>query len=343
MAEYKVSVVIPAYRAEATIARAIDSVLAQPGVESEIIVVVDGAVDNTEKIARQYQDVTVLVNDRNRGAQYSRNRGLGHVCRDYVMFLDSDDYIEGPLLKSLAASLSAEEADIAFGPFAYEQGGQRWNFRLMQSPDSARILSDWLERGLYIGPAAILWRTQSVKSIGGWDAQIRKNQDVEIVLRALTVGLRPAVSREGLGIYWQHRGVTRVSNVSPSVYGESQRLINQRIKQWISHQTEPDPAIVQAFACYFYHNAAKCYRLGLDELGDSFLVDARALGLTGHPGRWRHRALVALLGLKRKQRLSSLPVIASLRNQLDRAQSTKPPRQETCGTGPKVNVSSKKG
>ncbi len=97
-----ISVVIPCYKAEKHIARAIDSALAQPHVDVEIIVIEDGVFDDTKSIVSLYGDkVKFLSFKQNRGASVARNVGLEEVSSEYVMFLDADDFLEGELLKGL--------------------------------------------------------------------------------------------------------------------------------------------------------------------------------------------------------------------------------------------------
>ena len=115
-----VTVVIPAYRTEGTIARAIKSVQAQPGVVYEIIVVVDANVDRTAEIAASFEQVCVLVNRTNQGAPAARNRGLFAASSDYIMFLDADDYIQPPLLEGLVKMIEQAKADICIGRCADE-------------------------------------------------------------------------------------------------------------------------------------------------------------------------------------------------------------------------------
>jgi len=84
------SVVIPAYNAGSTIARAIDSVLAQTWSENEIIVVDDGSTDDTENLVRQYDRVKYCKQE-NQGQSVARNRGILEATFDWIAFLDADD------------------------------------------------------------------------------------------------------------------------------------------------------------------------------------------------------------------------------------------------------------
>jgi glycosyltransferase involved in cell wall biosynthesis len=93
----RVAVVIPAYNAEKTIRRALDSVAAQTVLPSRIIVVDDCSKDKTiAKISEFIQEnntvlVTLIRNTSNIGPGYSRNLGWDIAESEYVAFLDSDD------------------------------------------------------------------------------------------------------------------------------------------------------------------------------------------------------------------------------------------------------------
>lgn len=89
------SVIMPAYNAEAFIAEAISSVLAQSISDWELIVIDDCSSDKTYEIAMRLQQqdprICVLRNDANSGVAKTRNRGIDLAKGKYVAFLDSDD------------------------------------------------------------------------------------------------------------------------------------------------------------------------------------------------------------------------------------------------------------
>jgi polysaccharide pyruvyl transferase WcaK-like protein/glycosyltransferase involved in cell wall biosynthesis len=86
-----VSVVIPAYRAAATICRAIDSVLAQTTPPAEILVVDDESPDDLASVLAPYGDRVKLIRQTRGGASAARNRGMESASGDLVAFLDADD------------------------------------------------------------------------------------------------------------------------------------------------------------------------------------------------------------------------------------------------------------
>lgn len=108
----KLSIIIPAYNAEAYLPQCLDSILAQERPGCEVIVVDDGSTDGTAALLEHYPDVKV-VHQENRGMSTARNRGLDEARGEYILFVDSDDLLTDGALKTLVAELSGEDI-IAF-------------------------------------------------------------------------------------------------------------------------------------------------------------------------------------------------------------------------------------
>lgn len=87
----KISVVIPAYNAEATIRATLDSVLQQTVAPDEILVFNDGSSDGTASILESYKPRVTVFQDSNHGAAYARNFLCKHAQGDILAFLDADD------------------------------------------------------------------------------------------------------------------------------------------------------------------------------------------------------------------------------------------------------------
>ena len=86
-----ISVVIPAYNAAETIARAVNSVLAQSRRPDEIIVVDDGSTDKTAEKIKDFGDMVRYIYQENAGASVARNRGVEAAGSEWIAFLDADD------------------------------------------------------------------------------------------------------------------------------------------------------------------------------------------------------------------------------------------------------------
>ena len=88
-----VSVVLPVYNREDTIARAINSVLNQSYTNFELIIVDDCSTDDSLRVAHEFQDdrVNVIALQQNVGANSARNKGAMEAQGQYIAFQDSDD------------------------------------------------------------------------------------------------------------------------------------------------------------------------------------------------------------------------------------------------------------
>ncbi|MDT9598897.1 glycosyltransferase family 2 protein [Sphingosinicella rhizophila] len=290
-----VTVVIPAYKAEATIQRAVNSVLSQEGVKFQIIVVIDGLLDLTSERLKNYDPalVRVITNEENLGAQVSRNKGLLAASGDYVMFLDCDDFIEGPMLLGLAHKICEDDADIAFGPMRLlKLSGGRERPPIHRSFSSADdLFLSWMGAGRTVGTCSIMWRTSFLRSIGGWNEAVRRNQDGEMVMRSVLRGARFTSSREGCGVYVIHSSADRIT-LRPENFSSSLD-VGEMILAMSSDYVGEDVRRT-ALGDYFYRIMLRLYATGHPKLAARALQRARDLG---HGRSEWHRPIAALLGL----------------------------------------------
>lgn len=97
-----ISVVIPLYNKEKSIAQTLECVLNQTYKDFEIVVVDDGSKDNGAAIVEQFADSRIhLVRQTNRGVSAARNRGIEEAQGEYVAFLDADDVWQADHLENL--------------------------------------------------------------------------------------------------------------------------------------------------------------------------------------------------------------------------------------------------
>lgn len=104
----KLSIIIPAYNAEAYLPQCLDSILAQEHQDCEVIVVDDGSTDGTAALLERYPDVKV-IHQENHGMSTARNRGLDEAQGEYILFVDSDDLLTDGALATLVAELTGED------------------------------------------------------------------------------------------------------------------------------------------------------------------------------------------------------------------------------------------
>lgn len=110
-----VSIIIPAYNAEAFIGRAILSALGQTYSPIEVVVVNDGSKDGTRAITEAFaeKDKRIkLISVENGGVSRARNIGMDNASGDYIMFLDADDELYPDAAEAMRNCLRETDADI---------------------------------------------------------------------------------------------------------------------------------------------------------------------------------------------------------------------------------------
>ena len=112
-----ISFIIPVYNVEKYIKRCIESVLNQSYDNIEIIVVNDGSKDNSKRIIEEMLSESkkiVLINKENGGVSSARTEGLKHAQGEFILFIDSDDYLENDYAEYFYNLINQEEQiDIA--------------------------------------------------------------------------------------------------------------------------------------------------------------------------------------------------------------------------------------
>ena len=111
-----ISVIVPVYNVAQYLEKSIASIQQQTYKNLEIILVNDGAIDESGRLCEQIaeQDERVLVyHKENEGLSQARNDGLKQAHGDYVIFIDSDDYIHPEMIASLYQQLVKEDADVS--------------------------------------------------------------------------------------------------------------------------------------------------------------------------------------------------------------------------------------
>ena len=114
-----ISVVVPAWRAEKTLAATLDSILSQTWRELEVLVVDDASPDGTLALAQSYAAkdprVRVIAQPENGGVSKARNRGVREARGEWIALLDSDDlWMPEKLERQMALAAQHPEAGLFF-------------------------------------------------------------------------------------------------------------------------------------------------------------------------------------------------------------------------------------
>lgn len=119
---YKVSVIVPIYNVEKYLERCLKSIINQTYKNLEIILVNDGSTDNSREIAQKYAslDNRVMLYDKiNTGLSDTRNYGINKATGYYVLYVDSDDWIDVTMISTMVEEAKKYNADVVQVDFYY--------------------------------------------------------------------------------------------------------------------------------------------------------------------------------------------------------------------------------
>ena len=119
--ETLISVVVPVYNAEKYLDRCITSILGQSYKNFELLLIDDFSTDQShafcKKIAKNDKRVRVLLNERNKGVSFTRNRGLEEAKGKFITFIDSDDWVDNTYLSDFFINPVLKKSIVVQGIF----------------------------------------------------------------------------------------------------------------------------------------------------------------------------------------------------------------------------------
>jgi glycosyltransferase involved in cell wall biosynthesis len=179
----KISVVIPAYNAEAYLAQAIESCLQQTRLPHEVIVADDGSTDRTAEIAEKFPPPVRLVRlPQNMGLSAARNRAVEASTGEWLAFLDADDwFLPNKLELQERCILENPNAVLVYsGCIVTNTDGSSQREGHFVRPNQ---LGWWLRYAAAFHVCSVLLRRDAFDEIGGFNSRYRAAEDWDMWLR----------------------------------------------------------------------------------------------------------------------------------------------------------------
>ena len=123
-----ISVVVAVYNTEKYLSRCVDSILRQTYSNLEILLVNDGSTDLSGEVCHRYAKIdhrVVVIDKSNGGLTSARKVGFEKARGEYLVFIDSDDYLEKYYIETLFHCLNKEKCDIAICSYYFDRGSQQ--------------------------------------------------------------------------------------------------------------------------------------------------------------------------------------------------------------------------
>lgn len=209
-----ISVIIPIYKSERYLDRCIASVINQTYDNLEIILVDDGSPDRCPEICdmwKQNDSRIKVIHQRNGGVSMARNTGINKAGGEFILFLDSDDYIYSGTIERMYKEMKNQSADMVICGFEKGEGG---DFDFSKSLDSdteiinnvialSRIYQSGYYALQYVVPWGKLYKKCLFENIQYPEGKLY--EDIYVTHQILYKCDKIAVMRERMFYYYQHQ------------------------------------------------------------------------------------------------------------------------------------------
>ena len=262
------SVVIPLYNKRDTVARALNSVLAQGVQDLEVIIVNDGSTDGSEMVVAGFADPRIrIIQQVNQGVSAARNRGIAEARADLIAFLDADDEWLPEFLATIGRMAARYPQCNLYGTRYFLQ-----NTRGERRPAVVRglasnfegILADYFRVAARSSPpvcsSAVCARRLALKGIQGFPVGVRSGEDLLTWARLAARG-PVAYSMECLAVFVQSAAET--CEVPPSREPESSDAVGAGLASLHKEIPKHLEGSVRQYRAFWHKMRASCFlRLG---------------------------------------------------------------------------------
>lgn len=217
----KISVVIPVYNVKDYLPKCIDSVLAQSFSDYEIVLVDDGSTDGEsgaicDRYGQEHPGCIRVIHKENGGLGDARNVGADAAKGDYILFVDSDDYIAEDTLEKLAAAAEEFDCEVVTFGFVTDTDGVLSAPFLENLPERTPLKMAENKRMMFAAPNAVirLWSREFLNRTGIRYPGRVWYEDIRTTLKLLTAADSVVYLPESFYRYVVREGsITRNVNV----------------------------------------------------------------------------------------------------------------------------------
>ena len=213
------SIVIPVYNAKASLERCVDSWLRQTRNDLEVILVDDGSSDGSadlcDQLAREHAGSRVrVIHQENSGVSAARNAGIRAAEGEFLLFTDSDDYVEPDYLEKMAALQEKSDADLVLCGYHHLYDGAD----IVKVPGETHVsaMAEFQQEFLELYKKSDLnmpWNKLYRKALAGvFDTSLSLGEDLLFNLEYLAKCRKVAVLGEPLCWYIQDMGKKTLSS-----------------------------------------------------------------------------------------------------------------------------------
>lgn len=274
-----VTIITPAYNAEAYVLECIESVRRQSTVSVEHIVIDDGSSDRTVEIVESCRDV-ILIRQANQGAPVARNAGLEVATGKFVKFLDADDLlVDGALQAEVDFAETLSNREVGYGYFEAFDDSSGWTETRSYKFVEAQQAIDLILKTILT--SATLYPTEAIRAIGGFDVRLSSSQEWNLNLRLCHAGYGFIESDIFVYRHRFHDSETRITNRKRESMKE---MVMLEYTYDVFSRVE-DTTIQDAWAARFWNTGRQFLGLDDSEGAQLFFEKAKSISANGH---WKY-------------------------------------------------------
>lgn len=243
-----VSVVLPIYNVEKYLAKCLESVTEQTYRELEIICINDGSPDGSENIVRSFMEKDErirLINQKNQGLSGARNTGIENASGEYIMFLDSDDWINPETIETALAEIKKENAQLVMWSYIREfpqasapknvfnddrivfEGDGKVSLHRRMAGLTGAELSDPSNADSAVTAWGKLYKTERIKNCRFVDTKIIGTEDALFSLQALCYIDKAVFINRHFNHYRKDNDTSLTRKYKPQLFSQWQELYNR--------------------------------------------------------------------------------------------------------------------
>lgn len=215
-----ITVIVPVYNSEKTIGKCVKSILKQSETDLEVLLINDGSTDKSQKICESLaeQDKRIrVINKKNAGVSAARNTGILYARGEYLQFVDSDDFIDMDMCRSLLSAMEEGRADMSLCGFHHWFGGKDViklpgfvNSSLLDKGGFAQCFLELYQYGFLNMPWNKLYRKELISDY--FEEDLSLGEDLLFNLAYLENAKTIAIVQKPLYHYRQERGSISLSS-----------------------------------------------------------------------------------------------------------------------------------
>ena len=182
----KVSIIVPIYNTEKYLKKCIDSLISQSLKDIEIILINDGSLDNSDKIIKGYKDKRIkYIKKDNEGIGKTRNLGIRKASGQFIMFIDSDDYIDKDCALKMYEKAIKSNCDLVMSNYFRDRNGTIEEVYFSSFKDSSVFDNPSIFMNINLGPCNKIYKRELLLDNKIFFEEKLKYEDVPFVIKTL--------------------------------------------------------------------------------------------------------------------------------------------------------------